>query len=253
MKLLCFDFNDNTTCMIDFVDKQIEMEKACDELIGRLRRQRRNSDDDIDVGEEAAKRHVLCFRNAVDVALNCLVINVGADPMPPRRRIDNYDNDDAVSNCGVMGRGKGGRETPVASKRNGAAVREKRTDEKTVFSMERIGEIATTMTSAAEDLASDNTDNKRKTKIRRAREGRSRQWSDQGGLAGGDRRSAYQLQHHRDNFTSSDNLALFNLETTFHTRHIGIQNYSGVYTRFFPLCIRHLIQFPYLCTFSCSF
>jgi hypothetical protein len=46
---------------------------------------------------------------------------------------------------------------------------------------------------------------------------------------------------------------LLNIETTFHTRHIGIKNYSGVYTGFFPLCIRHLIQFPYLSTFSCSF
>ena len=45
----------------------------------------------------------------------------------------------------------------------------------------------------------------------------------------------------------------FFLDTTFHTRHIGIQNYACVYTRFFPLCIRHLIQFPYLCTFLCSF
>ena len=31
------------------------------------------------------------------------------------------------------------------------------------------------------------------------------------------------------------------IETTFHTRHIGIRNVSRVYTRFSPLRIRHLI------------
>ena len=74
LKLLRLDYNNDAAGMIDFVDEQIEMEKACDELIGRLRRRRRDSDDNIDVGEEAAKRHVLRFRDAVDVALNCLAM-----------------------------------------------------------------------------------------------------------------------------------------------------------------------------------
>jgi hypothetical protein len=169
LKLLRLDDQDDAA-MIDFVDEQIMMEKACDELVGRFRRRRRLRDDsDIIVGEEEeeeARRHILRFRDAVDVALNCLAIDVGADPMPPRRRIDDCDVIDEVVVVG-MGSGKGERDIPVA---RGAcnddcgAAKEKRMVDKTVFSVERIGEIATTKTSSAEDVASDDATDERKTK-----------------------------------------------------------------------------------------
>ena len=103
----------------------------------------------------------------MDVALNCLAIDVGADPMPPRTRIDDDDDDDDGVVVG-MGSGEGGRDAPVARRACGddcGAAREKRMDDKTVFSLERIGEIATTtMRSSAEDVASDDAADERKTK-----------------------------------------------------------------------------------------
>ena len=65
--------------------------------------------------------------------------------MPPRRRIDDCDV--------IDGRRRGDGERQGGARHNRAA-KEKRMEDKTVFSVETIGEIATTKTSSAEDVAS---------------------------------------------------------------------------------------------------
>ncbi|KAL3776119.1 hypothetical protein ACHAW5_003261 [Stephanodiscus triporus] len=95
--------------------------------------------------------------------------------MPPRRRTD----DDVVGSC------EGERETPVAKAASGdGAARERRTDGKTVFSVERIGEIATTTTSSSSSARQDVAADEGKTK----RGGRKKDGRD--ASRGGDRRAA---------------------------------------------------------------
>ncbi|KAL3826298.1 hypothetical protein ACHAXA_004616 [Cyclostephanos tholiformis] len=129
-----------TSATMDFVDGQFEMERACDEVMRRLRRRRRagrrrgigndgknDGDEDEDADADAMEAHVRRLRAAIDVALNCLAIDVGADPMPPRRtRDDEDDDDDDAPNNGGVGkgggvRGVGGEKRTTKKGKDGAA------------------------------------------------------------------------------------------------------------------------------------
>ncbi len=105
---------------------------------GELRSRRRTGTDD------AMADHALCLRRAIDVALNCLAIDVGADRIPPQeeggggrgdgnendRNDDDDDDDDdddvvvptmdeTVVATGGKGRRKGGRSPGTTSARRG--------------------------------------------------------------------------------------------------------------------------------------
>ena len=68
--------------LISFVDGQLELENVCDGLIAQ---HHGSSSADADASESRkVYQHALQFRKAMDMALNCLALDVGADPLPAR-------------------------------------------------------------------------------------------------------------------------------------------------------------------------
>ncbi|KAL9185717.1 hypothetical protein ACHAXT_003494 [Thalassiosira profunda] len=64
---------------LSFVDHQLELEDACDELLAK------HADCDAEEADGEVREYALRFRGAVDMALNCLALDVGADVLPARR------------------------------------------------------------------------------------------------------------------------------------------------------------------------
>jgi len=76
--------------LLSFVDSQLEFENVCEELIAShvANTKASGSSGDNGVVDVNVARHAYQFRNAVDMALNCLALDVGSDPLPIRE-----DND----------------------------------------------------------------------------------------------------------------------------------------------------------------
>jgi len=78
--------------LLSFVDSQLEFENVCEELIASHVANNNSkvggSNGDNGVVDVNVARHAYQFRNAVDMALNCLALDVGSDPLPIRE-----DND----------------------------------------------------------------------------------------------------------------------------------------------------------------
>ena len=64
--------------LFNFMEKQLDMEDICEQLIAA------GKTNDSTVEDVNVARHAYMFRNAMDIALNCLALDVGDDPLPPR-------------------------------------------------------------------------------------------------------------------------------------------------------------------------
>ncbi|KAL7536747.1 hypothetical protein ACHAXR_010835 [Thalassiosira sp. AJA248-18] len=134
--------------LISFVDGQLELESVCDGLLVQ------HAPASAGTSDAKVFQHAVQFRKAVDMALNCLALDVGADPLPARNDDEaplmTPTNNNVANNGTTTAAGKlksSMRTTPSAG------------NKKNVFSVEKIKAMETTKAMNAAKMKACSTDN----------------------------------------------------------------------------------------------
>eukprot|EP00578_Thalassiosira_sp_NH16_P017029 CAMPEP_0181127758 /NCGR_PEP_ID=MMETSP1071-20121207/28370_1 /TAXON_ID=35127 /ORGANISM="Thalassiosira sp., Strain NH16" /LENGTH=326 /DNA_ID=CAMNT_0023213521 /DNA_START=292 /DNA_END=1270 /DNA_ORIENTATION=+ len=116
------------------IDHQLDLEAACESVLQAAARKQRDAGGE-EGTESSAVQCALRFLDALDMALNCIAMDVGSDPLPPRKRwmpsletpanrAADGDEDDGSRFSAVDGERASGNETAVVAMKDNATKEE---------------------------------------------------------------------------------------------------------------------------------